>query len=41
MQIIEEAKSQIILELQTVRKNKKTIGSYKSGAKKETLDEEF
>ncbi len=41
MQIIEQAKTQIIMELQTVRKNKKTIGSYKSFSKKEIIDEEF
>ena len=40
MQIIDSAKSQIIIELQSVRKNKKTIGSYKSFNKKEILDEE-
>lgn len=41
MQIIDVAKSQIILELQSVRKVKKSIGSYKSFNKEEdSYDEE-
>ncbi len=40
MQIIDEAKSQIILDLQTVRRNKKTIGSFKSYNPESNLDEE-
>jgi hypothetical protein len=41
MQIIDHAKSQIITELQQVRKGRKTISSYKSYNKKETFNEEF
>jgi hypothetical protein len=41
MELVENAKSQIIVELQNVRKTRKTIGSYKSTNKvKETVDEE-
>ena len=41
MELIETAKSQIIMELQKVRTVKKTLSSYKSTRKnKETVDEE-
>lgn len=40
MQIIESAKSQIIVELQSVKKVRKGISSYKSFNKKESVDEE-
>lgn len=42
MEIIDEAKSHIIVELQKVGRSKKTMGSYKGfEEKEETLDEEF
>ncbi len=40
MELIENAKSQIIIELKNVQKGRKTIGSYKSFNRKETVDEE-
>jgi hypothetical protein len=40
MEMIELAKSQIILDLRGVQKGRKTIGSYKSHNRKETFDEE-
>jgi hypothetical protein len=39
MELIEHAKSQIIIELKTIQKGRKTIGSYKSFSRKETVDE--
>ena len=39
MQIIQSAKSMIITELQKVNKSKKTIRSYKSFNRKDTVDE--
>lgn len=39
MELISNAKSQIILELQNVQKGRKTIGSYKSFNRKEIVDE--
>jgi hypothetical protein len=40
MELIEAAKSQIIRELTQVQKGRKTIGSYKSGNRKDIVDEE-
>jgi len=41
MELVEKAKSQIILELKQVQKTRKTIGSYKSGSKsRDSVDEE-
>ena len=40
MELIENAKSQIIIELKSVQKGRKTIGSYKSFRRKDTVDEE-
>jgi hypothetical protein len=39
MELIENAKSQIIIELKNVQKGRKTIGSYKSFSRKDTVDE--
>jgi hypothetical protein len=39
MELIENAKSQIIIELKNVQKGRKTIGSYKSFNRKDTVDE--
>jgi hypothetical protein len=40
MQIIDEAKSELILDLQSVRKSKKTISSYKGNERQDILDED-
>ena len=40
MEMIELAKSQIIIDLKGVQRGRKTIGSYKSYSRKETFDEE-
>ena len=40
MELIENAKSQIIVELRNVQKGRKTIGSYKSFSRKDIIDEE-
>ncbi len=39
MELIENAKSRIIIELKNVQKGRKTIGSYKSFNRKDTVDE--
>jgi hypothetical protein len=39
MELVENAKSQIIIELKNVQKGRKTIGSYKSFNRKDTVDE--
>jgi hypothetical protein len=41
MEMIEAAKSQIIIDLRSAQKTRKTLGSYKSGRRKETVDEEY
>lgn len=40
LQMIDQAKNQIIHELQGLRRGRKVISSYKSGSTKQTLDEE-
>jgi len=40
MELVENAKSQIIRELTQVQRGRKTIASYKSSTRKETVDEE-
>jgi hypothetical protein len=41
LSLIDQTKNTIIQELQSLRKNRKVIGSYKSGNKTNTLDEEI
>lgn len=41
MQFIDAAKALIITELKKVAKNKKSIGSYKSGSRKDNINENF